>query len=670
MGMIDQLKEIESLKKRLSQLESKVQEKNSGMNAFGRAYSKVGSSDSDFLIQTKGQVKIQWGKKFIDLIKDGKINVDAKFIYKEDQVGIKDGIYVIGEGDEMQVILQVGGEQINLKGDIGTTYVSFQGEQITTSDQKYTALTNIGFLYKDLSSIDQTSLQNGLIYIESEKKLYVVQEGALTEFSIDIPNPYTKQLVIQKTDTSKGSILIVGNGIENSLAFDQFYLYTDGGETIFESNGEICFKVYDSEKIRIKNDSVVFSDNVVAQMFQSDGATSVKGFRLYYVGGESTLEVDNLIVRNSKETLDLSNFQPIWWYYKNNVITDAVEVESPDDSSQVGFQATLAFENEFEVGQKLYSYVSLKDEETGTYKQLLLPLKVEMINTEDSANDVYVSLIEDLMDPNDLQSIEKEALLEAIKGQIVSLISIDGESVVLLRRKSNNLDLVEVESQEEALENDKVTSRFGNLNELGLQGRENEVEVPIEGSGVYSNNGAFLKAQYTKDYDLPPTDNSTKFASTEWVSKLIPKGSIMMYNGLASEIPDGWGVCDGTNGTPNLIDKFIKAGSSSGTEGGEEEIQLTIEHLPTHTHQLQSASVTTSTNGSHSHSYTAPVQGMSDNANDRNVMETSTSGTTGVAGAHSHTVDLSSVTLSESGEGKPLKWEPKYYSLIFIMKLF
>nr|DAV60119.1 MAG TPA: short tail fiber protein [Caudoviricetes sp.] len=31
-----------------------------------------------------------------------------------------------------------------------------------------------------------------------------------------------------------------------------------------------------------------------------------------------------------------------------------------------------------------------------------------------------------------------------------------------------------------------------------------------------------------------------------------------MFNG-ASDIPVGWAVCDGTNGTPNLIGKFIKA---------------------------------------------------------------------------------------------------------------
>ena len=50
----------------------------------------------------------------------------------------------------------------------------------------------------------------------------------------------------------------------------------------------------------------------------------------------------------------------------------------------------------------------------------------------------------------------------------------------------------------------------------------------------------------------------------------LPKGSIIMFNN-ADKIPDKWQICDGTNGTPNLIDKFIKAG----TVLKEESVELT-----------------------------------------------------------------------------------------------
>lgn len=34
-------------------------------------------------------------------------------------------------------------------------------------------------------------------------------------------------------------------------------------------------------------------------------------------------------------------------------------------------------------------------------------------------------------------------------------------------------------------------------------------------------------------------------------------GTILPYVGSLADIPDGWHLCDGTNGTPNLKDKFI-----------------------------------------------------------------------------------------------------------------
>ena len=63
------------------------------------------------------------------------------------------------------------------------------------------------------------------------------------------------------------------------------------------------------------------------------------------------------------------------------------------------------------------------------------------------------------------------------------------------------------------------------------------------------------------------------------------------------------------------------------------------------------------------------MPGDSDDANDRTVQRGSTDALTSPAGNHTHTIDLSSAALEEVGEGAPLKWELKYYSLIFIMKV-
>lgn len=37
------------------------------------------------------------------------------------------------------------------------------------------------------------------------------------------------------------------------------------------------------------------------------------------------------------------------------------------------------------------------------------------------------------------------------------------------------------------------------------------------------------------------------------------KGIIVMWSGVVADIPFGWKLCDGTNGTPDLSERFIRA---------------------------------------------------------------------------------------------------------------
>lgn len=661
--MSSQLEEIQALKKEIQEIKQKLLEKDSTTKAFGRAYSNVGTSNSDFLIKTKGQVKIQWGNKFIDLIKEGKLNVDAKFIYKQNEVGVKDGIYIVG--DDNKVILQVGGTQINLKGEVGTTYVSFQGEQKTSAEEKYTALTNIGFLYKSLDLVDSSSLQNGVIYVESEQKLYTVQNGTLQEFNLKFPNPLTEQLIIQKSDSSKGSLLIVGNGANNSLAFDTMYLYTNSGNTYLDSNGDIYFRISDQEKVRITNDSTVFSNNVISEMFKSNGATEKVGFRLYTVNNESTLEVDNLIVRNQDKATTNIPIIGDYWYYQNNVIVDAAEAQDETRPELLGLSLTLAYKNQFQIGQKLYTYFLNFSEDTGEYSPILLPLNVEALDTEEGSNIVYVSLITDQIDQEIVNSVDYTTVINSIKGQTLFLISSNDSPIFLIRTKENNIDIIETQKLSDATSNDSVISRFGNIEELNLKGRENNQEVAISGSGIYSSNGAFLKAQYTKDYNLPEGDNSTKFASTEWVNKLLPTGTIIMYNGQS--IPNGWAICDGTNGTPNLIGKFIKADTVSGQTGGANQVSLVKENLP-------KVSLGSDSSIGDWDNKQIPIFN-----NVKMVDITPEGGHNCLVPAETTDITSKIITLKElrnitskidyNGDQQPIKIEPEYYSLIYIMKI-
>lgn len=48
----------------------------------------------------------------------------------------------------------------------------------------------------------------------------------------------------------------------------------------------------------------------------------------------------------------------------------------------------------------------------------------------------------------------------------------------------------------------------------------------------------------------------------EWF-QLYLQGMIVLWSGAIVDIPDGWHLCDGTNGTPNMQDKFVPGAGSS-----------------------------------------------------------------------------------------------------------
>jgi len=114
----------------------------------------------------------------------------------------------------------------------------------------------------------------------------------------------------------------------------------------------------------------------------------------------------------------------------------------------------------------------------------------------------------------------------------------------------------------------------------------------------------------------------------------FPSGGIVMWNGTTSNIPSGWALCDGTNGTPDLRDRFIVGAGRNynpNATGGADSVPLTEAQMPSHSHSMGSAGDhghSGSTSGDGSHSHTGNTAGQSAN----HVHSGSTSG----AGAHSH----------------------------------
>ena len=279
---------------------------------FGRTYSTVGNSDSDFIIKTRGQVKVQWGKKFIDIIKDGKLNVDAEVIKKvssPDRIS-SDGIYYVESTNE--VMLKIGNTVINLSDDGSGTFVSFLSKQDTTEEQKAVACSNIGFRYETEEAATLAGVRNGVVFIDETERFFIVNDGIFTKYPSEISMPYTGQFVIQKSDSSVGAIIINGEGIGNALVLgttsNGASLYRENGATyVKNSAGNIILRIGNSNVVVVGTSETIFSTDittsgsVISDSISSNSFSDNYGFKLYIENGKSKLVVDSVIERSPSD---------------------------------------------------------------------------------------------------------------------------------------------------------------------------------------------------------------------------------------------------------------------------------------------------------------------------------------------------------------------------------
>jgi microcystin-dependent protein len=163
----------------------------------------------------------------------------------------------------------------------------------------------------------------------------------------------------------------------------------------------------------------------------------------------------------------------------------------------------------------------------------------------------------------------------------------------------------------------------------------------------------------------------------------IPRGVITMWSGLTTNVPAGWVLCNGSNGTPDLRDKFIVgAGSSYNTQsqGGNATTVLGVEHMPSHNHGGGGTTSGTSNDHSHgvndpshSHSYTAfggQPHGSPDGYSPAfNSFGSTTGGaTTGISIAGQNADHTHTVTVNAEGGGQAFNNLPPYFALAYIMK--
>lgn len=278
---------------------------------FGRTYSTVGNSDSDFIIKTRGQVKVQWGKKFIDIIKDGKLNVDVSFIGSVDSyndIGSKDGLYYVKENGSIYLV--VNGNKINILGDVDGTCVSFASKQDTADEQKGQASKNLGIRYSSKDEATEYGVTNGIVFLEDANRWYIVEDGVFTLYPSELESPYKKQLIISKEDNSIGALVISGQGNGNALIFnagsDTLSIYKDFDNYSIDSSSPIITTVGTTSTAELGLDGLSLSKSLFCDSIESSSASDSTGFKLYMLDGKSILSIDQLMVRESSDIVDIT----------------------------------------------------------------------------------------------------------------------------------------------------------------------------------------------------------------------------------------------------------------------------------------------------------------------------------------------------------------------------
>lgn len=133
----------------------------------------------------------------------------------------------------------------------------------------------------------------------------------------------------------------------------------------------------------------------------------------------------------------------------------------------------------------------------------------------------------------------------------------------------------------------------------------------------------------------------TFFASVDFW-ELFPAGLPVMWFQPLDKIPydKGFRICDGTNGTINLLDRFIKSVPTADTEpgsvGGSNSLILTVENMPGHGHGF--------TGAAHKHTFTGTSHNHTGPSHNHAVSITS-----GSSGGHTHNFSQSQYENSSSG---------------------
>lgn len=593
---------------------------------FGKNYQEAGSSSSPLLLRSNGEIKLQWGNKFIDLVKNGKINSESKdYIFTVDTSDeIKaNGIYLVTEDNSIWINVNDTKTQLSIT---DTTYVSFLTQQETTSEQKQQALTNLGLIYENMDALNKAGLVTGLAYVVESNKLYLIQNGIVSEYQVTSTLPTSGKF----DDLTISNLTIKNNTINSS---------------------QLIIAINNIPYLQL-NDNILCSVPFLVDKLQSINYNYNKsGFALYQDNGKSILDVDSVNWRNIESELPKNQKTYITYTILGdfNIVTEVTDVSTEDESL---YKLQLKYPNN--IALNLSNYI-LAELET-TYNIFLLTTKIQVRNEisynqivldknipethqlyvkfsdnstkfysgdDDKLFDASLSIAEAYLYNNgidtkyivdidttqkhdiiplefEVRKVDKYYLIIKLQNNLLAsdLLNsnqlkiyqarvpqfIQGEEFLALRKwdSENNKyvyhTIMGTYKESDFGISDDTSNKFGLYSDdikvtgISLSGAQFSGKLPefTEEKPLDVKNNEFPTMEIVNDKIKKAVDDAGDTNLALINKNALPKGSIIMFNS-ADNIPDKWHICDGTKGTPNLIDKFIKAGTTL----GEESVELT-----------------------------------------------------------------------------------------------
>ena len=299
---------------------------------LGKPYLMVGSADTDIILNGKGNIKVRFGNSFLDLISNGKVckttddTNSINIVQNKNDIGAADGWYFVKSEDS--IYFQINGvlyPVLSNRDDVETSedYLAINYNQNLTLEQIRTAQRNLKVIIDNQDNI--AILPTDFVYFNSDDKVhYYNNNGTLVELYLNLSSGgVVKDKVTINLENNlhgSGDLNVIGpNGLQVKNQQDYLNIVVNNNEIVLDTNTS-GIKFNSKEGITYINGKYIsigypptynYNFEVDGNIYVKDKAVlnsgiisdnfieGMAGYRLANINSEWTLEVDNLIVRNS-----------------------------------------------------------------------------------------------------------------------------------------------------------------------------------------------------------------------------------------------------------------------------------------------------------------------------------------------------------------------------------